>query len=46
MLVEQHVELALRIADYAYVMDRGQIALEGNSDEVRNNPQLFRCLAP
>jgi branched-chain amino acid transport system ATP-binding protein len=46
VLVEQHVELALRIAPYAYVMDRGQIALEGSSDEVRNNPQLFRYLAP
>jgi branched-chain amino acid transport system ATP-binding protein len=46
VLVEQHVELALRIAAYAYVMDRGQIALEGSSDEVRSNPQLFRYLAP
>ena len=46
VLVEQHVELALRIAAYAYVMDRGQIALEGSSDEVRKNPQLFRYLAP
>jgi branched-chain amino acid transport system ATP-binding protein len=46
VLVEQHVELALRIAAYAYVMDRGQIALEGSSDEVRNDPQLFRYLAP
>jgi len=45
-LVEQHVELALRVAAYAYVMDRGQIALEGRSDEVRNDPQLFRYLAP
>jgi branched-chain amino acid transport system ATP-binding protein len=46
VLVEQHVELALRVAAYAYVMDRGQIALEGKSEEVRNNPQLFRYLAP
>ena len=46
VLVEQHVELALRIAAYAYVMDRGQIALEGSSDAVRENPQLFRYLAP
>ena len=46
VLVEQHVELALRIAAYAYVMDRGQIALEGSSAEIRDNPQLFRHLAP
>lgn len=24
IIVEQHVELALRVADYAYVMDRGR----------------------
>ncbi|MDF2780530.1 MAG: uncharacterized protein K0S96_334 [Geminicoccaceae bacterium] len=46
VLVEQHVELALRIAAYAYVMERGQIALEGSSAEIRDNPQLFRYLAP
>jgi branched-chain amino acid transport system ATP-binding protein len=46
VLVEQHVELALRVAAYAYVMDRGQIALEGASDAVRNDPDLFRYLAP
>ena len=46
ILVEQHLELALRIAAHAYVMDRGQIALEGKSGEIRHNPQLFRYLAP
>ena len=46
VLVEQHVELALRVAAYAYVMDRGQIAFEGDSDAVRDNPDLFRYLAP
>lgn len=46
ILVEQHVKLALRVADYAYVMDRGQIALEGPSAEVRDDPQLLRYLAP
>lgn len=46
IIVEQHVELALRVADYAYVMDRGEIALEGSSAEVKNDPQLLRYLAP
>ena len=46
VIVEQHVELALRVADYAYVMDRGQIALEGPSAEVRDDPRLLRYLAP
>ena len=46
ILVEQHVELALRVADYVYVMERGTIALEGPSAVVREDPTLFRFLAP
>lgn len=46
IIVEQHVELALRVAQYAYVMDRGEIALEGPSETVKNDPQLLRYLAP
>ena len=46
ILVEQHVELALAVAQNAYVMDRGQIALEGPSAQVRSDPRLLRYLAP
>jgi urea transport system ATP-binding protein len=46
VLVEQHVELALRVAAYAYVIDRGQIALAGPAAEIRDHPLLFRYLAP
>jgi branched-chain amino acid transport system ATP-binding protein len=46
VIVEQHVELALRVADYAYVMDRGHMALEGAADSVRDDPALVRYLAP
>ncbi|SVB71942.1 uncharacterized protein METZ01_LOCUS224796, partial [marine metagenome] len=46
MIVEQHVELALKLADYAYVLDRGRVALEGPADEIRDNPNLLRLLAP
>ena len=46
IIVEQHVELALRVADYAYVMDRGEIALEGTSENIKDDPQLLRYLAP
>jgi branched-chain amino acid transport system ATP-binding protein len=46
ILVEQHVHLALRVADYAYVMDRGSVALDGPAEQVRNDPQLLRYLAP
>jgi branched-chain amino acid transport system ATP-binding protein len=34
LLVEQHVRTALRVADRAYVMRRGQIVLEGTADFV------------
>jgi urea transport system ATP-binding protein len=46
VIVEQHVELALGVADRTYVMDRGGIALHGTSDEIRDNPELVRYLAP
>lgn len=46
LIVEQHVQLALRVAQYCYVMDRGRIALEGPSEQVRNDPNLMRLLAP
>jgi len=34
LLVEQHTHHALRIADRVYVLNRGEIALSGKSDEV------------
>ena len=46
VIVEQHVQLALRLAQYCYVMDRGRIAVEGPSESVRNDPDLTRLLAP
>ena len=46
LIVEQHVELALRVASHAYVVDRGQIALAGPAGEVRDDPRLLRYLAP
>jgi branched-chain amino acid transport system ATP-binding protein len=46
LIVEQHIELAMRVSQYCYVMDRGRVALEGPSEQVRNNPNLLRLLAP
>jgi branched-chain amino acid transport system ATP-binding protein len=46
ILVEQHIELALRVAQYTYVMDRGSIALEGPSTRVRSDANLLRYLSP
>ena len=46
ILVEQHIELALEVAQHAYVIDRGHVALEGPSAAVKSDPQLMRHLAP
>ncbi len=46
VLVEQHLDLALSVADYAYVLDRGRVALEGPSADVRNDSRLLQFLAP
>jgi len=46
VIVEQHVKMALRVAEYCYVMDRGHVALEGASGDVRDDPDLIRLLAP
>jgi branched-chain amino acid transport system ATP-binding protein len=46
VLVEQHIELAMRVADTAYVMGRGRIALQGPVGQVKDDPELLRYLAP
>lgn len=40
LLVEQNARQALRIAHYAYVMETGQIALEGSAKELLNNRRV------
>ena len=46
LIVEQHIDLALRVASQAYVIDRGRVALHGPSAQVRDDPQLLTYLAP
>ncbi|HKA64249.1 MAG TPA: ABC transporter ATP-binding protein [Methyloceanibacter sp.] len=46
VIVEQHLELALELADYVYILDRGRVALEGRASAVRNDPKLRQLLAP
>ncbi len=40
LLVEQNARLALEVSDYAYVLERGQIALEGPSKELAADPRV------
>ena len=46
LIVEQHIDLALRVASQAYVIDRGRVALHGPSAQVRDDPRLLTYLAP
>ena len=46
VIVEQHVELALRISSHAYVMDRGQVVMYGASGELPGDPDFMRYLTP
>jgi branched-chain amino acid transport system ATP-binding protein len=43
LLVEQNVMQSLDVASRAYVLDNGEIVLEGNAAAVRNNPDLKRA---
>jgi branched-chain amino acid transport system ATP-binding protein len=40
MLVEQNSRMALMISEYAYVMETGRVALEGNSKDLLNDPHI------
>ncbi|MEI6345348.1 MAG: ABC transporter ATP-binding protein [Verrucomicrobiota bacterium] len=40
LLVEQNASLALRVSDYAYVLETGRIHLEGPSVEIKNRPEV------
>jgi branched-chain amino acid transport system ATP-binding protein len=46
ILVEQHLELALRVSDYAYVLDRGRVVIEGSASAIHSDPKLLQYLAP
>ena len=43
LLVEQNVRQALKIADYAYVMETGQIGLSGSSSELQHDPRVVEA---
>ena len=43
LLVEQNVQLSLAISDFAYVLDRGRIAIEGEAKAVREMPEVRKA---
>ncbi len=40
LLVEQNVTMALEVADYAYIVNRGEIVYESASKELRDNEEV------
>jgi branched-chain amino acid transport system ATP-binding protein len=40
LLVEQNARAALQVADYGYVLETGEIALEGPSDQLIDDPKV------
>ncbi len=40
VLVEQNAQLALRLADYAYVLETGRVALEGDADALLDDDHV------
>ena len=43
LLVEQNVRQALKIADYAYVLETGKIVLLGPAEEIRHDPRVMEA---
>jgi branched-chain amino acid transport system ATP-binding protein len=43
LLVEQNVQMALAVSDYAYVMSNGRIEIEGKAKEVRELPSVRKA---
>ena len=40
LLVEQNARAALRIADVGYVLETGEVAMSGSSEELEGNPRI------
>jgi branched-chain amino acid transport system ATP-binding protein len=40
LLVEQNARAALQVADHSYVLETGEVAIEGASDQLANDPRV------
>lgn len=41
LLVEQNAHAALQVADYAYVLETGEVAMEGSAAELADDPRVI-----
>ncbi len=41
LLIEQFTHIALKIADFAYVMERGRVCFHGEPSELERNPDIL-----
>ena len=43
LLVEQNARAALQVSDYGYVLETGEVALEGASDALMDDPKVIEA---
>jgi branched-chain amino acid transport system ATP-binding protein len=43
LLIEQNSKMALELADYGYVMDTGNIVIQGKSEKLKNNDEVIKA---
>ena len=43
LLVEQNAKIALKLADYGYVLETGKMVLEGDSAELRQDEKVTKA---
>lgn len=40
LMVEQNIAMALKVADWVYILSKGQVVFEGTPDDLRNNTEV------
>lgn len=43
LLIEQNAKLALKVSDYAYILEHGSINLHGKAEQLRDDPRILEA---